>query len=74
MIIALVSKVHLLVVLSNFVQYWVSRESMIQVSSTHKATSTAQNLKVPLIDELLKLMLLSPHQIFRPNLIEKHIF
>ena len=63
--IALVSKVHILVALSNFAWCWMPRESVLLGSSVHNAMRTVQNLKVPLIDELLKLMLLSLHQIFR---------
>ena len=61
--IVLVSKVILLVLLSNFAQCWVPWESVLWGSSVHKAMWTAQNLKVPLIHELLKLMLLSLYQI-----------
>ena len=66
MIIAIVSKVHLLVVLSNFEGCWVTRESVLWGSSALKATTTTQNLKIPLMDEIFKLELLSLHQIFRP--------
>ena len=65
-IIVLVSKVHILVTLSNFAWCWMPRESVLLGSSAHNAMRTAQNLKVPLIDELLKLTLLSLHQKFRP--------
>ena len=51
---------------------WVPRESVLRGSSAHKATCTAQNLKVTLIEWLLKLTLLEWHQVFRPNLI--HFF
>ena len=44
------SKVILLVLLSNFAQCWVPRESMLRGSSVHKAMRTAQNLKVILIE------------------------
>ena len=64
-IIALVSKVHILAALSNFAWCWMPRESVLLGSSAHNAMRTVQNLKVPLIDELLKLTLLSLHQIFR---------
>ena len=45
---------------------WVPRESVLWGSSAHKATRTAQNLKVTLIEWLLKLTLLEWHQEFRP--------
>ena len=45
---------------------WVPRESVLRGSSVHKATHTAQNLKVTLIEWLLKLTLLVLHQVFRP--------
>ena len=59
------SKVILLVLLSNFAQCWVPRESMLRGSSAQKATHTEQNLKVTLIEWLLKLALLALHQVFR---------
>ena len=68
MLIALVSKVTLLEWLSKFVQCWVPRESVLQGSGTHKATSTAQNLKVTLIEWHLKLKLLALHQVFTPSI------
>ena len=45
---------------------WVPRKSVLRGSSAHKATLTAQNLKVTLIEWLLKLTLLEWHQVFRP--------
>ena len=45
-LIALVSKVTLLEWISKFAQCWVPRESVLWGSGVHKATSTAQNLKV----------------------------
>ena len=45
---------------------WVPRESVLRGSSAHKAMRTAQNLKVTLIELLLKLTLLALHQVFRP--------
>ena len=48
---------------------WVPRESVLRGSSAHKATRTAQNLKVTLIEWLLKLTLLEWHQVFRPIFI-----
>ena len=47
---------------------WVPRESVLRGSSVHKATRTVQNLKVTLIEWLLKLTLLEWHQVFRPLL------
>ena len=67
MLIALVSKVTLVEWLSKFAQCWVPRESVLRGSGAHKATSTAQNLKVTLIEWHLKLMLLALHQVFTPN-------
>ena len=72
-IIALVSKVNLLEWLSKFAQCWVPRESVLRGSGAHKATSTAQNLKVTLIEWLLKLMLLEWTQVFRP-IVLLHFF
>ena len=67
-IIALVSKVTLLEWLSKFAQCWVPRESVLRGSGAHKATSTAQNLKVTLMEWHLKLTLLALHQVFTPNI------
>ena len=69
MLIVLVSKVTLLEWLSKFAQCWVPRESVLRGSGVHKATSTAQNLKVTLIEWHLKLTLLALHQVFTPNVI-----
>ena len=66
------SKVHLLVVLSNFAQCLLPCGRLNPVTRIPWAPSTVQKLKVPLIDELLKLTLLSLHHIFRPY-IPKHI-
>ena len=66
-LIALVSKVTLLRWLSKFVQCWVPRESVLWGLGADKATSTAQNLKVTLIEWHLKLLAL--HQVFMPNVI-----
>ena len=49
---------------------WVPRESVLRGSSAHKATRTAQNLKVTLIEWLLKLTLLEWHQVFRPIIVQ----
>ena len=67
MLIALVSKFTLLEWLSKFAQCWVPRESVLWGSGAHKATSTAQNLKVTLIEWHLKLTLLALHQVFTPS-------
>ena len=55
---------------------WVPRESVLRGSSAHKATRlrTAQNLKVTLIEWLLKLTLLEWHQVFRPLVLKKNRF
>ena len=66
MLIALVSKITLLEWLSKFAQCWVPRESVLQGSSMHKARCNCAKFKSTLIDQLLKLTLLSLHQIFRP--------
>ena len=58
---------HILVVLLNFAQCSLPCAHLNPVALIPWAPSTAQNLKLPLIDELLKLMLLSLHQIFRPR-------
>ena len=49
-------------------KFWcrMPRESVLRGSSAHKAMRSAQNLKVTLIEWLLKLMLLALHQVFRP--------
>ena len=65
-LIALVSKVTLLEWLSKFARCCVPRESVLRGSSAHKATRTAQNLKVTLLEWLMKLTLLEWHQVFRP--------
>ena len=65
-LIALVSRITLLEWLSKFAQCWVPRESVLWGSGAYNATSTAQNLKVTLIEWLLKLTLLEWHQLFRP--------
>ena len=72
MLIALVSKVTLLEWLSKFAQCWVPRESVLRGSGAHKATSTAQNLKVTLIEWHLKLTLLALHQVFTPYVHQKY--
>ena len=69
-LIALVSNVTLLEWLSKFAQCWVPRESVLRGSGAHKATSTAQNLKVTLIEWHLKLMLLAWYQVFTP--LDRH--
>ena len=55
--------------LSKFVQCWVPRESVLRDSGTHKATSTAQNYKVTLIEWHLKLTLLALNQVFTPVIL-----
>ena len=64
-LIALVSKVTLLVWLSNFAQCWLPCARLNPVARILWAPSTAQILKVTLIEWLLQLTLLEWHQVFR---------
>ena len=66
MLIALVSKVTLLVWLSNFAQCWLRLNPVAQIPW---APRTVQILKVTLIEWLLKLTLLALHQVFTPIVI-----
>ena len=60
------SKVIPLVLLSNFAQFALPCVRLNPVAQIPWAPSTTQNLKVTLIEWLLKLMLLALHQVFRP--------
>ena len=66
MLIALVSNVTLLVWLSNFAQCWLPCARLNPVARIPWAPSTAQILKVTLIEWLLELTLLALHQVFTP--------
>ena len=66
MLLALVSNVTLLVWLSNFLQCWLPCARLYPVARIPWAPSTAQILKVTLIEWLLKLTLLASHQVFTP--------
>ena len=66
MLTALVSNVTLLVWLSNFAQSWLPCARLNPVARIPWAPSTAQILKVTLIEWLLKLTLLALHQVFTP--------
>ena len=66
-IIALVSKVHVLVVLSNFAQCALPCAHLNPIARIPWAPNTMQNLKVTLKEWLLKLTLFALHQIFRPT-------
>ena len=66
MLIALVSNVTLLVWLSNFAQCWLPCARLNPVARIPWAPSTAQILKVTLIEWHLKLTLLALHQVFTP--------
>ena len=68
MLIALVSNVTLLVWLSNFAQCWLPCARLNPIVRIPWVPSTAQILKVTLIEWLLKLMLLALHQVFTPNI------
>ena len=64
MLIVLVSNVTLLVWLSNFAQCWLPCARLNPVARIPWAPSTAQILKVTLIEWLLKPTLLALHQVF----------
>ena len=71
MLIALVSNVTLLVWLSNFAQCWLPCVRLNPIAWIPWAPSTAQILKVTLIEWVLKLTLLALHQVFTPLFILK---
>ena len=66
MLIALVSNVTLLVWFSNYAQCWLPCARLNPVARIPWAPSTAQMLKITLIEWLLKLTLLALHQVFTP--------
>ena len=75
-LIALVSKVTLLVWLSNFAQCALPCAHLNPIHSTDSlawAPNTVQNLKVTPKEWLLKLTLFALHQIFRPTSTNRYI-